>query len=152
MFYFFLEQTTGRQTFCSGCRDTLPSAPGLELRPECPQNKIGISLHPKYTHFSCILIICSSEIWKSFDEIGVTYVIIDILKEADWILFQAFADNFCYVPTILLYISWKYKYWYIQKDLCDVVRPLDKFLKRSFFTWSLLVKSQSASLRGVCFD
>ena len=61
-----------------------------------------------------------------FYKICVTYAIFDILKEADWMLFQASADKFCYVPTILLYISWKYKYWGIQKGLCDVVQPLDK--------------------------
>ena len=44
-----------------------------------------------------------------FYEIEVTYAIFDILKEADWMLFQPAADNFYYVPTILFYIPWKYK-------------------------------------------
>ena len=33
----------------------------------------------------------------------------DILKEADWMLFQASAGKFCYMSTILLYILWKHK-------------------------------------------
>ena len=41
--------------------------------------------------------------------------------EADWMLFQASADKFCYVSTIRLYISWKYKYWCIQKGLYDIM-------------------------------
>ena len=61
-----------------------------------------------------------------FQEIEVSYVIFDILKEADRMLFEASADNFCYVPTFLLYISWKYNYWRIQKSLCNIVQPLDK--------------------------
>ena len=60
-----------------------------------------------------------------FLEIGVSYIIFDILKEANWILFQASLDKFCYVLTILLYISWKYSYWRIQKSLCNIVQPLD---------------------------
>ena len=40
-------------------------------------------------------------------------------------LFQPSANNFSYVPTILLYILWKYKYWFIQKRLCDIMQPLD---------------------------
>ena len=39
-----------------------------------------------------------------FNEIGVTYANFDILKEADLMLFQAFADKFWYVPTIICYI------------------------------------------------
>ena len=42
-----------------------------------------------------------------------SYEIFYILKEADWMLFQASANNFCYVLTIFWYIPWKYKYWYI---------------------------------------
>ena len=91
-----------------------------------------------------IPIIFSSAIWKSlflyFYEIGVTYPIFDLLKEANWMLFQASAYNFCYVSTILLYISWKYKYWCIQKGLCDVVQPLNMYQKFSLFSWLLLVK------------
>ena len=41
--------------------------------------------------------------------------------EADWMLFQASADKFGYVPTILLYILWKYKDWYNQKGLCNIM-------------------------------
>ena len=91
-----------------------------------------------------IPIISSSAIGKSlflyFYKIGVTYPIFDILKEANWMLFQASADNFCYVSTILLYVSWKYRYWCIQKELCDVVQPLNMYQKFSLFSWSLLVK------------
>ena len=60
-----------------------------------------------------------------FNKIGVTYTIFYILKEADWMLLQASADLFCYMLTILLQISWKYKCWYIQKGLCDIVQSLD---------------------------
>ena len=60
-----------------------------------------------------------------FQEIGVSYLIFDILKETDWMLSQASAYNFCYLPAILLYTSQKYNYWCIQKSLCDIVQPLD---------------------------
>ena len=56
-----------------------------------------------------------------FNEIGVTYAIFDIWKEADWMLFQASADKLCYMPIIILYILWKYKYRCIQKELCDIM-------------------------------
>ena len=39
-----------------------------------------------------------------FNEIRVTYTFFYILKEADRMSFQASADKFCYVPTILSYI------------------------------------------------
>ena len=67
-------------------------------------------------------LVCHLKVFTFF-KIGVTYAIFYILKEADWMLFQTSPDNFCYVPTILLYIPWKYKYWCIQKSLCDVVQP-----------------------------
>ena len=51
----------------------------------------------------------------------LTYAIFDILKEADWLLFQASADKFCPVRTILLNILWKYKYGCIPKGLCDIL-------------------------------
>ena len=52
---------------------------------------------------------------------GVTYAIFDILKEANWMLFQAIqAIQECY-STIVFYILWKYKYWCIQKGLCDIM-------------------------------
>ena len=35
----------------------------------------------------------------------------DILKEADWMLFQASSDKLSDVQTILLKILWNYKYW-----------------------------------------
>ena len=54
----------------------------------------------------------------------VTYAIFDILNEADWILFQASAENLCYMTTILLHILWKCKYWCIQKGLCDIMKSL----------------------------
>ena len=62
--------------------------------------------------FSSFPTIYLPAIWKF-------YAIFDILKEADWMLFQASADNSCYETTILLYISWKYKYWCILKGLSD---------------------------------
>ena len=34
-------------------------------------------------------------------------------------LFQASADKFCYMPIVLLYVLWKYKYWCTQKGLSD---------------------------------
>ena len=60
-------------------------------------------------------------IFKKWELELVTYTIFDILNEADWILFQASADNFCYVPTIFFQILWKYKYWCIHKGLCDIM-------------------------------
>ena len=53
------------------------------------------------------LVICNLKLF-AFYEIAATYAIYDILKEADWILSQASANIFCYVPTIFLYSSWKY--------------------------------------------
>ena len=87
-----------------------------------------------------------------FYETGVTYTIFDFLKETEWMLFQTFADNYCYVVDFLLYIPSKYKYWCIQKGLCDIVQPLDIYQKCSFSTWSLIVKSQCVSVHGVYFD
>ena len=119
---FCLEQTTDRQIdllfwvlkYPAHCTD-------LELLSEPPQNKICYRLHPKYTPLSWFPIIGSSAIWKSlFLRIGATYAVFDILKEADWMLFQVSADNFCYVP-ILLYILWKYRYWCIYRGLCDIM-------------------------------
>ena len=112
-----------RWIFLSRCWDIYPAhCTGLELFLELPQNKICYILHPKYTSFSCFPIFArlqSESLY--FNKIRVTYAIFDILKEADWMLFQASADKFCYVPTILLYILWKYKYWCIQKGLCDIM-------------------------------
>ena len=36
--------------------------------------------------------------------------------------------------------------------MCDVVQTLNMQEKCSIFTWSLLAKSQLASLQSVCFD
>ena len=62
---FFLEQITDRQI------DFLPwllrypaQCTGLEPLPESPQNKVCHRLHPEYTPFSCLPIICLSAIWK----------------------------------------------------------------------------------------
>ena len=118
---FFLEQTTDRkiELLISVLR-LPPQCTALQLLAEPLQNKICHTLHAKFMPFSCFPIICLPAIWKSFFyEIGVTYAIID------WMLFQPSANNFCYVPTIPLYISWKYKYWCNQNGLCDVVQPLD---------------------------
>ena len=52
----------------------------------------------------------------------INYANFDILKEVNWISFQASTDTFCYVPTILLHTLWKYKYLCIQKGLCYVVQ------------------------------
>ena len=68
----------------------------------------------------CFPRTCSSAIWK-----GVTFATFDILKEADWMLFQASVDKFCYVPTIFLYVLLKNKYWCVPKSLCDIIWPLD---------------------------
>ena len=77
-----------------------------ELPPESFQNETCYKLYSKYKFFSCFPTIYSSLVWKSFfNEMGVTYVIFHILKDVDWMLFQASADNLCYVPTILLYVS-----------------------------------------------
>ena len=121
----FLEQTTDRKIDLLFWVLRYPTQRmGLELFTEPSQNKIYYRLYPNYTSFSCFLIICSSEIWKFlFYEIGVTYSIFDILREVDWMLLQTSADNFGYGLIIFLYISWKYKYWCIQKGLCDAVQP-----------------------------
>ena len=110
--FFFLEQTTDREINLPFWVLRYPAhCTGLELLPKPPQNKLCYRLHPKYTSFSCFPIICSSAVCKDyFYELGVNYAIFDVLKDADWMLFQASADNFCYVLTILLYISWKYMY------------------------------------------
>ena len=72
--------------------------------------------------FSCFPIISFvSNLSLYFNEIGVTYAIFDILKEADWMLFQTSADKFSYVTNILLYMLWEYKYWCIQKGSCDIM-------------------------------
>ena len=84
--FFFLEQTTDRQIDLLFWVLRYPAhCTGLELLPEPPQNKICYRLHPKYTSFSCFSIICNSLQSKSpyFNEIGVTYAIFNILKEAD---------------------------------------------------------------------
>ena len=70
--------------------------------------------------FSNNFLVCNLKVF-SFYKIWVTYAIFDILKEADWMLFQASANNFCYVPTILLYRLWKCKYWCIQKGLHNIM-------------------------------
>ena len=84
---FFLEQTLiDRWTFCSRCWDIYPAhCTGLEL----PRNKFCYILHPKYKSFSCCPIISTSASLY-FNEIRVTYVIFDVLKEADWMLFLSF--------------------------------------------------------------
>ena len=50
---------------------------------------------------------------------------LDIFKEEDRILFQVSTDKICYMSTIILYMLQKYKYRYIQIDLCDVEQSLD---------------------------
>ena len=116
---FFLEQTTDRQLdlllWVLRC---------LKRLPESPQNKICYRLQLKHTPFSYFPIICSYSIRKCLFLQNRSYASFYILREADWMLFQASAGSFYYVPTILLYISWKYKYWCIQKGLCGVAQPL----------------------------
>ena len=70
--------------------------------------------------FSNNFFVCNLKVFN-FYKIWVTYTIFDILKEADWMLFQASANNFCYVLTILLYRLWKCKYWCIQKGLHNIM-------------------------------
>ena len=116
---FFLEQTIDRQLdlllWVLRC---------LKRLPESPQNKICYRLQLKHTPFSYFPIICLYSIRKCLFLQNGSYASFYILREADWMLFQASADSFYYVPTILFYISWKYKYWCIQKGLCGVVQPL----------------------------
>ena len=127
LLFFFLEQATDRKIDLLFLILIYPAqCTGLELLPEPLQNKICYRLHTKFMPFSCFLIICSSATWKSLFLRNRSYAIFDILKEADWMLFQPSADNFCNVPTILLHTPWKYKYWCIQKGLCDAVQPLDR--------------------------
>ena len=117
--FFWNTPLIDRWTFYSRCWEIYPAhCTGLELFLELSQNKICYILHPKYTSFSCFPIICTSANWKSlFNEIRVTYAIFDILKEADWMLFQASADKFCYVSTILLYTDVSKKVYVISCNL-----------------------------------
>ena len=64
--FFWNSPLIERWTFCSRRWDIYPAlCIELELFPELPQNKICDILHPKYTSFSCFLIICTSAAWKS---------------------------------------------------------------------------------------
>ena len=122
---FFLKQTNDRQIDLLFLGTEISAHCNvLEILPQRSEKKICYRLHPKYTSFSYFLARLQSESLY-FNEVGVTYTIFDILKEADWMLSQASPDKFCYMPTIIWYILWKYKYWCIQIGLCDIMQPLD---------------------------
>ena len=123
--FFFLKQTNDRQIDLLFLGTEISAhCNALEILPQLSEKKICYRLHPKYTSFSYFLARLQSESLY-FNEVGVTYTIFDILKEADWMLSQASPDKFCYMPTIIWYILWKYKYWCIQIGLCDIMQPLD---------------------------
>ena len=112
-----------------------------ELFPESFQNETCYKLYPKYKFFSCFPTIYSPVVWKSFfNEMGVTYVIFHILKDVDWMLFQASGSLLRAGYSLVRF-----------KD-CDIAQPLDMKHKYNFFTWSLLLKLHCASFRDVCFD
>ena len=123
--FFCNRPQVDRWTLCSRCSDIHPAhCNGLELFLELPQNKICYILITSNIYvfllFPNNLHVCNLKVFY-FNEIRFTYAIFDIFKEADWMVFEASANKFCYVPTILLYIWWKYKYWCIQKGLSDVI-------------------------------
>ena len=89
------------------------------------QNKICYRMHAQYTSFFCFLIICLSPIWKFLFLWNRSYLRnFWYIEGSSLNVFHASADTICYVPTILLSISWKYKYWCLQKGLCDILKPL----------------------------
>ena len=103
---FFLKQTTDRQIELQFWVLRYPAqCTGLELLPESLQKKtlLQITSISKYYIFLYFQIICSSAIWKSLFLRNRSYLHrFNILKEADWVIFQASAENICYVPTILM--------------------------------------------------
>ena len=132
--YFYLEQTTDGQIDLLFWVLRCPAhCTGPDLLPELSQNKICYRIHTKYVFllFPSNLLFCNLEVFIfAKQELLMPFLIvwrklIDILKEAEWMLYQASADNFSCVSPNLIYISWTYKYLDIQKVLCNIVQSLD---------------------------
>ena len=141
---FFLEQITDRQI------DFLPwllrypaQCTGLEPLPESPQNKVCHRLHPEYTPFSCLPIICLSAIWK--------YLFLRNWSYLRHFLISWRKLNECY-SKLLPTTSATYRlfcFTFHESKSVDVSKRVYVMLCNlwmcNFFTWSLLVKSQCAS-------
>ena len=135
---FILEQTPDRQIHLLFLVLRYPAhCNGLELLPESPQNKFCYRLHPKYTAFSCFPVVCTSPVWKSLFLQNRSHLTHLWYLEGSWMnAFQNFCQQFllrsnmayfieqAMAPTIILYMLRKFKYWCIQKDICDIMLPL----------------------------
>ena len=103
-------------------------------------------------YFFCFPIICLPAIWKSSFLWNGSYLCHLWYLQGKRL---SVISSFC--RQLLLRADYSFvhftKVWVFvyPKWLCDVVQPLDMYQKRSFFMWSLLVKSLCASLWGVCF-
>ena len=109
--------------FCFRCWNVYSAhCTGLELFTELPQNKICYILHPRHVFllFPNNLQVCNLKVFILTKWQLLTPFLISWRKLTE-MLFQASADKFCYLPTILLYILWKCKYWCIQIGLCNIM-------------------------------
>ena len=153
--FFFLEQTTDRETDLLAWVLRSPAyCNALEPLPEFPQNNICYRLQPKYTSFSCFSTICSFAIWKFLYLQNRSYLTSFLIS---W---RKLTEYYCKVLLTKSAMCWLFSCTYYESISIDVPKMVYMMLsnlwiwskKCSFLTWSLFEKLQWADLRSIFFN